>query len=63
MIAARWRIKCNVDCPYCDNLIDLMTEIEDSYEWLPKAGHCEEIEVEVICPKCNREFIVQKTEY
>lgn len=62
MITAHWRIKCNVECPYCEDYIDLM-DIQYSFEWLPKAGESDDIEVEVECPNCKRDFTVQNVEY
>lgn len=62
MITANWRIKCNVECPYCDGYIDLLEET-NSFKWLPSPGHTAELEVEITCPKCSRGFIVQKVEY
>jgi uncharacterized Zn-finger protein len=63
MIQANWRIQCNVECPYCERYIDLVSEVQDSFEWLPWPGHSEDIEVEITCPKCNSDFTVQRVEY
>lgn len=63
MITANWRIKCNVECPYCGNYIDLIRDIKDSFEWLPNPGVTEKIEQEIECTDCNRAFIVQNVEY
>lgn len=63
MITANWRIQCNVECPYCDNYIDLCSEINDSFEWLPSPGHTEDMDVEITCPKCKSDFNLQKIEY
>jgi uncharacterized Zn-finger protein len=63
MIAANWRIKCNVECPYCDEYIDVYNDIQDSFEFLPAPGHSEEIDAEINCPKCQRDFTIQKVEH
>lgn len=63
MIVANWRIKCNVDCPYCDTLIDVYSEIKDSFEWLPAPGHSEDTDVEIECPKCLHYFSIQRVEH
>lgn len=63
MITANWRIKCNVECPYCDEIIDIYGQIKDAFEWLPAPGHSEDVEHEINCTKCNREFIIQNIEH
>jgi uncharacterized Zn-finger protein len=63
MVIANWRIRCNVYCPYCDTIIDLYGEITDSFEFLPAPGHSEDIDAEIECPKCEREFYIQRVEH
>lgn len=63
MIQANWRIQCNVECPYCDSYIDLYSDIQDSFEWLPSPGESVDIQVEIMCPKCSRDFTIQRIEH
>ena len=53
---ANWRVECNVECPECDEYIDLL-EMDDYFEILPSV--CEKCEdVEVYCTECGHEFKV-----
>jgi len=63
MITANWNIKCYVDCPYCNYYTNLLSEVNDSHEFLPAPGHSEEIEVEIKCPKCDRTYTIQNVEW
>lgn len=63
MITANWRIKCTVECPYCDEYIDVYNEIQDSFEWLPSPGESSSVECEIECPKCKKDFIIQNIEH
>jgi uncharacterized Zn-finger protein len=63
MITANWRVKCNVTCPYCDEQIDIYNQVKESFEWLPSPGETAILETEIECPKCHRDFIIQKVEH
>jgi len=62
-ITANWIIKCNVECPHCGAYIDL-TAIPDMNECLPDVGERDmDANIEVDCPDCQKEFVVNSIEY
>lgn len=68
---ARLRISLNVDCPKCDDLIDILeTDLNEegdiidavipSGNWI--SAH-REFSCEVKCPNCNHKFSVEGVEW
>lgn len=60
-------IQVYVDCPHCDNFFDLLDDSQDIYveksdimvaafqdEW-----GCDNAEIDVKCPECEKMFIVE----
>lgn len=61
---ASWELECHVDCPYCDAFLDLTSEIDDWYEALPTPLEVHKnCNVEVECPSCGKDFIVDNFYY
>lgn len=65
---AHWDISCFVDCPYCGQFIDLMDEKSSGldFEQRPWPGmnpRQVDLEIEIRCENCEKEFIVNEIEY
>jgi hypothetical protein len=59
-----WRIELNVNCPYCDEWLDLMNILVDEWEVMPRPGETRKnIDIQVACSKCKREFTIDSIEY
>ena len=64
-VMASWSISLDVDCPHCGHYFD----ITDSDEWTLggyesiETAQREDLDLELICPKCEKEFYVNEAEY
>lgn len=60
-IKATWNIELNCDCPFCEQHVDLL-DYPDFWDGrsieLGENGTDRAANVEVICPKCRRELVV-----
>lgn len=58
---ATWSISLDCECPYCEHDIDLIKNYsEDIGEPL---NQDENLDLEVCCPKCRKDFIVKSLNY
>lgn len=56
-ISAQWNLSLNCDCPSCGEFVDLLDA--DDFWGGRKLEACEQKKgVEVVCPNCSHEFIV-----
>lgn len=67
-VEASWSISCFVDCPGCDNQIDLMDERDSGLDpecrpWPGIDPRQADLGIELRCKKCGSEFIVDSIEY
>lgn len=64
-------IQINVECPHCGNYIDLLddsldTEVEKTDIMIASFQDewgCKDAEIEVKCPECENNFIVNEIEW
>jgi DNA-directed RNA polymerase subunit RPC12/RpoP len=66
-VIATWSAHLYTNCPYCNQLIDLISEVPNYMDdWAKFFGileNKEKINVEVECPHCNLIFIVENVEW
>lgn len=68
---ANIHIEVNVNCPHCDEFIDLLddsldTEVEKSDIMIASFQDewgCENAEIDVKCPQCEEKFIVTEIQW
>ncbi len=62
---ASWNITLYVDCPHCKEYFDIMTcnsWTQGGYEGIETAQR-EDLDLEITCPKCEKDFLVDEAEY
>lgn len=60
-VSVYWSVSLDCTCPHCNDIFDL---IDSYYEDLPDpCENDDELNLEVICPNCEQEFIVESTHY
>ena len=60
-IIATWYVSLDVDCPYCSEDINILNlpEIHEIADFdLGESGTKRSTNIEVVCPHCNKEFLV-----
>ena len=55
-------MEVNVDCPYCDEYQDILTN-DSVREVLGYELSCKDADVEIVCTNCNKTFIVNEIIY
>lgn len=58
---ATWNFSLTTHCPYCEEWVDLLDEVDfwDGRHFVPcEHGTDRAQNVEVTCPKCGHEFLV-----
>ena len=61
---ANWYITLDVDCPYCNETFDCL-KVPDYYIDVLQSielGRCKDnLDITMLCPKCNKEFKINET--
>ena len=58
---ASFTLSLDCDCPHCGNYVDVIDLIDK--EQLDDDFNATNLEVDVTCPECGEDFIINETEY
>lgn len=56
-------LSVDVDCPHCDENLDIRSQISEADAWLPNRLDIPKCEVEITCEKCKNQFVVTQVYY
>ena len=61
-VNADWHIGLYITCPYCEEYFDVLGT--QYLEGLPQIGQSrQDLEIDIQCPKCKSDLIVESTQY
>jgi len=63
---ANWSANLYVKCPYCGEIVDILTTEEYTADWAYTFGvleNKENVNAEVECPRCKLIFVVRNTKW
>lgn len=56
-------LSVDVDCPHCDESLDIRETLSDCEAWLPNRLDIPKCEVEITCTNCQNQFMVTKVDF
>lgn len=60
-VTASFSISLDCECPFCGETNDVFFDIDK--EQLSQDFNATDLEVDVVCPNCGEDFIINETEY
>lgn len=56
-------LSVDVDCPHCDQSLDIRETLNDREEWIPGRMDIPQCEVEIKCKSCKGRFVVTRVDF